>query len=123
MRTKHSNALEPNTEKLKRLALKTPAHFIVVEPSNILYCEGDSNYTTFFLYNNQRIMIAKTLKDVEHLLLNHDFFRIHASYLINLNHVSKFTRGNKAHVVMDNNQCISVSRKKKEEFFKMFSKL
>jgi two-component system, LytTR family, response regulator len=110
-------------QKLKRLALKMHDHFVLIDPCDILYCESDSNYTTFFLNDNQKLMIAKTLKDVQHSLINHDFFRIHASYLINMKHVSKFTRGSNAQVVMTNNKSISVSRKKKEEFFKMFSKL
>jgi two-component system LytT family response regulator len=65
----------------------------------------------------------KALKDVEEILEGADFFRIHASCLINMKHVTKFTRGDGGYVVMSNNQYITVSRKKKDNFFEMFSKI
>jgi two-component system, LytTR family, response regulator len=114
---------KPQKPKVKRIALTATDHLVFVDTQDILYCESDSNYTTFFLSNGEKVIISKTLKDVEEMLSGGDFFRIHASYLINMKHVTKFTRGDGGFVVMTNNQQISVSRKKKEEFFEMFSRL
>lgn len=115
--------IKPEKPKSKRVALTASDHLIFVETDNIIYCESDSNYTIFFLKNGEKVMVSKTLKDVEEILDGSDFFRIHASYLINMKHVSKFTRGDGGYVVMSNNQHITVSRKKKDEFFEMFSKI
>lgn len=117
------NYFKPQKPKVKRIALTASDHLVFVDINDILYCESDSNYTTFFLANGEKVIISKTLKDVEEMLAGDDFFRIHASYLINMKHVSKFTRGDGGFVVMTNNQQISVSRKKKDEFFEMFSKI
>jgi two-component system, LytTR family, response regulator len=117
------NYFKPQKPKVKRIALTASDHLVFVDTNDILYCESDSNYTTFFLTNGEKVIISKTLKDVEEMLDGNDFFRIHASYLINMKHVSKFTRGDGGFVVMSNNQQISVSRKKKDEFFEMFSKI
>ncbi len=114
---------KPEKPKTRRIALTVSDHLIFVDTNDIVYCESDSNYTIFFLTNGEKVMISKTLKDVEEILEGSDFFRIHASYLINMKHVSKFTRGDGGYVVMSNNQHITVSRKKKDEFFEMFSKL
>jgi two-component system LytT family response regulator len=115
--------LKPDKPKSKRVALTATDHLIFVETEKIIYCESDSNYTIFFLTTGEKVMVSKTLKDVEEILEGFDFFRIHASYLINMKHVSKFTRGDGGYVVMSNNQHITVSRKKKDEFFEMFSKI
>ena len=117
------NYFKPEKPKARRIALTVSDHLIFVETSDIIYCESDSNYTVFFLANGEKVMISKTLKDVEEILEGSDFFRVHASYLINMKHVRKFTRGDGGYVVMSNNQHITVSRKKKDEFFEMFSKL
>ncbi len=114
---------KPEKSKTRRIALTASDHLIFVDTNDILYCESDSNYTTFYLEKGDKVVISKTLKDVEEILEGGDFFRIHASYLINLKHVSKFTRGDGGYVVMSNNKNITVSRKKKDEFFEMFSKL
>lgn len=120
------NYFKPEKPKTRRVALTAADHLIFVDTNDIMYCESDSNYTTFFLKKDdkvEKVVISKTLKDVEEILEGADFFRIHASFLINMKHVSKFTRGDGGYVVMSNNQHITVSRKKKDEFFEMFSKL
>jgi two-component system LytT family response regulator len=117
------NYVKPEKPKTKRVALTATDHLIFVDTDKIVYCESDSNYTIFFLADGQKVIVSKTLKDVEEILEGADFFRIHASYLINMKHVSKFTRGDGGYVVMSNNQHITVSRKKKDEFFEMFSKI
>jgi len=129
-KTDHSQQLEmlmnyfkPQQPKVRRIALTASDHLVFVETNDILYCESDSNYTTFFLAKGDKVVISKTLKDVEELLERDDFFRIHASYLINMKHVSKFTRGDAGYVVMSNNQHLTVSRKRKDEFFEKFSRL
>jgi two-component system, LytTR family, response regulator len=114
---------KPDKPRTRRIALTASDHLIFVDTNDIVYCESDSNYTTFFLAKGEKVVISKTLKDVEEILEGSDFFRIHASYLINMKHVSKFTRGDGGYVVMSNNQHITVSRKKKDEFFEMFSRL
>jgi len=114
---------KPERPKNRRIALTVSDHLIFVETTDIIYCESDSNYTIFFLTNGEKVMISKTLKDVEEILEGSDFFRVHASYLINMKHVNKFTRGDGGYIVMSNNQHITVSRKKKDVFFEMFSKL
>ncbi len=115
--------MRPEKPKSKRIALTTTDHLIFIDTDKIIYCESDSNYTIVFLSNGEKVIVSKTLKDVEEILDGSDFFRIHASYLINMKHVTKFTRGDGGYVVMSNNQHITVSRKKKDEFFEMFSKI
>ncbi|GHN02194.1 DNA-binding response regulator [Cytophagales bacterium WSM2-2] len=109
--------------KAKRIALTTIDHLIFIDTDRIIYCESDSNYTIVFLTQGEKVVVSKTLKDVEEILEGSDFYRIHASYLINMKHIAKFTRGDGGYVVMTNNQHITVSRKKKDDFFEMFSKL
>jgi two-component system, LytTR family, response regulator len=117
------NYFKPQKPKVRRVALTASDHLVFVDTNDIVYCESDSNYTTFYLTKGEKVIISKTLKDVEEILEGDDFFRIHASYLVNMKHVTKFTRGDSGYVVMSNDQQLAVSRKKKDEFFEMFSRL
>jgi two-component system LytT family response regulator len=62
------------------------------------------------------MVASKPLGDFEILLLNHKFFRIHHSHLINLNRIKEFQRNNGGYVIMDNNKQLEVSRRKHSEF-------
>jgi two-component system, LytTR family, response regulator len=107
----------------KRVALTTNESLIFVDTENIIYCQSDSNYTNFHLTTpEKKILVARTLKEVEETLVNYDFFRIHNSYLVNMKHIREFVRGGGGHIVMTNGDHLTVSRSRKEIFFDMFSK-
>jgi two-component system LytT family response regulator len=107
----------------KRLAITTTESLIFVEPDTILYCESNSNYTNFYLAENKKkMLVAKTLKDIEVILVNYGFFRIHNSHLVNMTHVKEFVRGSGGYVIMTDGSSLTVSRSRRDEFFNLFSK-
>ncbi|MBL4624994.1 MAG: LytTR family transcriptional regulator [Flavobacteriales bacterium] len=63
------------------------------ESDNIIYCEADSNYTHIHLKNSRKITVTKTLKVYEELLSPSKFHRIHQSYLVNLNCIIEYIKG------------------------------
>ena len=96
----------------------------LLEIKEILYCESQSNYTCFHLLNEKRILISKTLKNVEELLAgNNNFFRIHNSFFINLNYVNRYVKGKGGEVIMSNGKSLSVSRTKKKAFVQLLENL
>ena len=99
-----------------KLCLPTQKGFTIIKLDEILYCEAQSSYTIFRLFNNRSIVISKPLSDYEALLADTIFLRIHKSYLINLMHVKEYLRGEGGNVVMTNGTEIEVSRRKKEQF-------
>ena len=99
-----------------KLALPTLEGLIFVKVSDITYCEASSNYTTIVMQDGKKYLVSRTLKEYEDLLSSHNFFRIHNSYLINLNAIKKYVRGEGGYVIMNNDQSIAVSRRKKDGF-------
>lgn len=87
--------------------------------SDIIYISSSSNYSNLHLTNNTTVLVTKLLKEFEEMLVPYRFYRIHHSYLINLNHLKKYIRGDGGQVVMVNNTTLDVSRRKKEEFMKL----
>ena len=78
----------------RKLVLKNLEAVHVVDVANIVYVQSDSNYASFFLTNQPKIVVAKTLKCFEERLREQRFFRIHQSYLVNMNHVRSFDKHN-----------------------------
>jgi two-component system, LytTR family, response regulator len=108
--------------KVNRVALSTGDGLIFVNTNEIMYCQAESNYTNVVLTNNLKILVAKTLKDIDETLSGKDFFRIHNSFLININEIRKFVRGEGGYIVMNDGTQITIARSKREEFFDLFSK-
>jgi len=104
-----------------RIALTTNDGMIFVSTSDILYCEAESNYTSVVM-ENKKILVSKTLKEIDEALSGPDFYRIHNSFLININHIQKFVRGDGGYVVMDDGKAVGISRSRRQEFMEMFSR-
>lgn len=92
-----------------------------VNVDDIIYCEADENYTYFYMKDRSKYTVSKTLKEFERLFEKHHFFRIHKSYLINLNHVSLINKD--FLVVMSNKTELPLSFRKRAEFFNMLKTL
>lgn len=107
---------------LQRIALPTLEGLQLLPVESILYCRSDSNYTILHLKNKQKVVVSKTLKDVEEMLIDHAFCRVHHSYMVNLNEIEKFVKGDAAYVVLSNGSVVDVSRSRKESLLERLQK-
>jgi two-component system, LytTR family, response regulator len=120
------NAQQVDTFMYNLRKLQTPAEmklcipdmkgFRVVELSDVIYCESESSYTIFHLLNKQTITASKSIMEYELLLEHSGFCRIHKSFLVNLQHIKEYVRGEGGSVILTNDRAIEVSRRKKEVF-------
>lgn len=99
----------------KRIAISIEGKLIFINTDNIIYCESDGNYCRVYLVDKKPLFISKKLKEIEAILPNDDFFRVHNSYVINLKKVSEYLKTD-GYVVLDNQKKIPVSRNKKSAF-------
>lgn len=100
----------------KKIVVPTMSGLTILSVSEIVRCEANINYTTIILKNEQKIIVAKTLKDFEDLLKDYYFFRVHQSHLINLHSVKSYHKGKGGSVLMTDNSVVEVSSRKKAEF-------
>lgn len=85
---------------------------------SILYCQSDDNYTEIVLKSNKKLVVSRTLKEVEEMLEDHSFIRVHRSYLVSINEIEKYIKGEGGYLVMSNGATIDVARSKKEFLLK-----
>ncbi|MCF3110836.1 LytTR family DNA-binding domain-containing protein [Niabella sp. CC-SYL272] len=90
----------------------------VIEIPDIIYCEASSNYTNFYLANGSTLCSSKPIFEYETLLEDSSFVRVHKSFLVNLEHIKEYIRGEGGSVLMSNGHEVEVSRRKKEVFIK-----
>ncbi len=64
------------------------------------------------------MVVSRTLKEIEEMLEDHSFVRVHRSYLVNINEIEKYVKGEGGYLVMSNGSSIDVSRSKKEVLLK-----
>ena len=103
-----------------KIALPYQNGVIFAEIKNVIYCESDNNYTRIYTVDGKKYLVAKTLGDIQEVLEERNFLRIHRQYLINLSHIKKYVRGDGNYVIMSNDQSIPVARNQKERLVERF---
>ncbi len=110
-------------QQSQRIALPVGDAMQLFVPDDIIRCESDSNYTNVFLTGSKKILLAKTLKEIEETLNGLSFFRVHQSHLVNMNHISKVVKGEGSYLTMTDGASIPVSRNKKEAFMELLRRV
>ena len=103
---------------IQKIALPTMEGLQMVDVGAIISCASDSNYTVFLLKNKQKIIVSRTLKEIEEMLEEYSFLRVHHSHIVNLNEVNKYIKGEGGYLIMSDESTVDVSRSRKEMLLK-----
>lgn len=85
--------LERKSDSLKKIIVPTVTGFEFLNVADIIHCKSDINYTTIYLKENKKFIVAKTLKEFEEMLSEYNFFRVNNSHLINLACIKSYNKG------------------------------
>lgn len=102
-------------EPINKITLPDSQGFNILNVKDILYLEGDNNYTVFHT-REKKLTVSKTLKDYEEILHESGFLRIHKSSIINLQHLRNYSTKHGVEAVMSDDKVLSVSRRRTTEF-------
>ena len=126
---KAKQQIQPNKERLEilkqtlnspekkpdKISLHTLDKIIIVNLDDIIRCESDSNNTMFYLQDDKKIFVTKTLKYFADLLKPYGFLRVHQSHLVNLQCISAFIKTDGGYLMLKNGNNVPVSVRKKAE--------
>jgi two-component system LytT family response regulator len=107
----------------KRIVIRTKGSMFVFDVKDIVHCQSDRNYTYFYLNDGRKVFTSRTLKDYEETLCLPDFIRCHRSYIINLNYLERYDRGDGGTIIMKDGTEIPLSRLSRERFLEVLDSL
>lgn len=101
-----------------KIAIPTMEGLQMVAVDSIIHCASDSNYTILTLKDQSKVIASRTLKEIEELLEDYSFARVHHSSVVNLNEVCKYIKGEGGYLIMSDGSSVNVSRSRKEMLLK-----
>ena len=93
----------------KNILLEVEGGFILENSSNIEYAYAHQSYSIIVTHSKKEIVVSKSLKQLQELLPNNQFYRTHKSYLTNIFFIKKFVRASESYVLMKSGVKIPVS--------------
>ncbi len=110
---------DPNG-KMDSIAISSIETIVFLKFADILYFKSERGYTIAHTADGQQHVSSRNIGEFEELLQDYRFFRVHKSYVINIDHVKKYIRGRGGSVVISDDKEIEVSRMRKSSFLKKF---
>jgi two-component system LytT family response regulator len=103
---------------VQRIALPTMQGLELVPVKDIISCSASNNYTELFLADKKKLLVSRTLKEIEEMLDDYSFLRVHHSHIVNLNAIIRYIKGEGGYLIMSDGSTIDVSRSRKDELLK-----
>lgn len=100
---------EPAVIQSEKIAVFTAERVQLVDPEEIVRAQSSSNYTTLYLTSGEKLVISRTLKDVDAKLGPRGFLRVHQSHLVNLLHIRTFEKQGIGMVILSDGSEVVVS--------------
>ena len=102
--------------EIRKISLPNGQGYSLINIDDIIHIEADSNYSIFYLANDDKITVSKVLKEYEEILPDSQFVRIHKSSIVNLNYLREYNSKNGLEVILKNGDKIAVSRRRASDF-------
>lgn len=117
-----SDALK-NNKYSGRFAISHTKGLKIVEEKNVIYFEAQGNCTMLYFNDGSKYLDTRTLKTYESIVDGNSFFRIHKSYLVNMNYMVEYLHSDGHYVVLTNKVELPVARNRVSDFVKVLKGL
>jgi two-component system, LytTR family, response regulator len=107
-------------EELDKMAIPYQGGFKILEFNDIMYFQGEGNYSTIHLQNFEKLTITRQLGYFEDILPKSIFFRIHKSSIVNLNYITGYSNSNGNTAILKDGNLLSISRRRLNDFLSKF---
>ena len=115
---KLSALLEPQEKHLNKnkISLSTSEGVHLVEHQEIIRLEAQKSYTEVLLRNNTKLLLSKSMGELEKRLPDEHFFRVHSGHLVNVNCVRQMSNKDGGYLVMTDGSQVPLARRRKQDF-------
>ncbi len=106
----------------KKISIHTQDGILLLSLEDILFCKSEGSYCFIYLRDQPSVMVSKNLTEMEELINSAIFFRVHKSFLINRDHITKVNKADGGEAMMSNKELVPISRQRKSAFLEWLSK-
>lgn len=104
----------------QKLVIPTRDGLQFIPLEEVVKLQADRNYTRIFTLDGKEVISTNHLKLYEESLPSELFFRTHHSFIINLQHVKNYVRGEGGYVVLSGGGTADISKRRKRDFLEAF---
>ena len=116
------NALSGIKNDDQKIVLRDNKSLYFVKVNDILSCEAQGSYTTFYILGGDKIVVSKSIKEYETLLDPFGFIRTHNSYLVNPKKIVRLDKSDGGFLVLENGSRVPISQRKWDQILSILDR-
>jgi two-component system LytT family response regulator len=105
---------------IKKIALSSRKGVEFVPFDDIIFCQAEGSYSSFFLIGDRKILVSKPIKHYANTLPKDLFFRCHKSFLIQIKHLTHLDKS--GDITMSNGMSVRCAKVKRDMILALFIK-
>lgn len=106
----------------RKIAVPSGNTLRFIEPEQIVLLKADNSYTEIHLEDGSKLIVSRTLKNFEEALAaDHNFFRCHKSYIVNIAHVTQYNKADGGSLLLHGQMEVPITGDKVQEFMERVS--
>jgi two-component system LytT family response regulator len=109
---------EESHEPIKIIAVSSLNDINIIPVDSITYLESQGRYTLIYTLDGESVVSSKNLGVYEKLLSRNNFFRIHHSYIVNIDVSVKIQKKDGVYLEIINNKYLPISKRRVEGFYR-----
>ena len=103
------NVLSTPNMSGENIILDVENGFVIGNTRNIEYCYAKNSFSVVVTFTKKEFFVTKSLKELQELLPENQFYRTHKSFLVNIYYIRKFVRSKENYVILESGIKIPVS--------------
>jgi two-component system, LytTR family, response regulator len=114
----NSNPSIVSTDPIKIIAVSSLNDITIIPVDSITYLESKGRYTLIYTQDGQTVVSSKNLGLYEDLLMKNNFFRIHHSFIVNVDLSVKIQKKDGIYLEIINKKYLPISKRRVEGFYR-----
>ena len=106
------NEVVPEEDDKNVISVHADRKTHIVKLANIVYLESAGEYVRLHLADGTKLVTLFRLKNMENTLQSSQFMRVHRSYIVNLTHITGYTKGR---IFLSNEDYVPIGENYKEQ--------
>ncbi len=110
-----------NGKPLKRIAIPSLSDVSIIAVDDLLYLQSEGRYTKFYLTDGTTKLASKNLGEYEKLFAHNNFYRVHHSYLVNMDFALNIHKTDGNYMELPNRVHIPISKRKLDGLYQFLN--
>ena len=106
---------------VQKIVITTEKATKIIRVDTVMYCEAKGNYTCLYLKNGEKVLVARSMRELGAKLEENNFYKLDKQVTVNLDFISEVQQDKNLTIIMVDGALFTLPLRKAKKFQKVYS--